>query len=59
MDFNIQMSQEQHKIVDGVESWISCQGLRPLKKANHWQKIQWRLPADECDIQIGLNTARK
>ena len=37
MDFNIQTSHCQRNMVEGVESWISCQQLRSLKKASHWQ----------------------
>ena len=44
-------------MLDGAELWTSCQQLRILRKAIHWQPIQNLVPFTivwrQCDIWIG------
>ena len=52
------MSHWSHKMVDGAKFWVSCQQLKLLRKASHWQLIQNLAPSTivwrPCDIRIDL-----
>ena len=56
LNYLIRMSHWRHTMVDGAEFWISCQQLRILRKASHWQLIQNLTPSTivwcQCDIRI-------
>ena len=56
--YNIQMSHWRHTMLDDAEFWISCQQLRILSKASHWQLTKNSAPSTivwrQCDIRIDL-----
>ena len=55
----IKMSHWHHAMVDGAEFWITCKGLKLLRKTVRLQLIQNSAPSTilwrQCDIPINMN----